>query len=552
MSLLPPPHTLGLPKKFQKWRNYQEQAILDLSASPHRFNALVATTGMGKSAVYITYSILTTLEDGGRVLVLTKTKSLQTQLEEDFRSIRALDVRGKSNYDCIAEPGLKVDEGPCQSGYICALKEDGCLYFDRLRRARRSRIVVTNYSFWLSSYMRGPGVGNFDLMIIDEAHECPNELSKYLSVSITNSESRNLLRLDLPDENNWWDWIENAAKVVDLELALPSFPDRPVDDTDIHSHQDYQDTSKRYVDRLRKLKKLGKDIQTIRGLGPKLWTVEKSRWGKGSSFRWDLTDPAPLAERYLFRGIPKIIFSSATVREKTLDLLGVKNSELELLEYPSAFKKENRPIYLVNNSPRMNFRTGEEDKVRWLEIIDSILESRLDRRGIIHTVSFDRANYVMKNSRFSKHMISHDSGSESLQSAVGEYLSRKPAILVSPSVTTGIDLPGSACEYVIVSKIPFPDARSKILKARSEADPDYQFYMAAQVMVQSTGRHVRSEDDRGESFLVDGNLRWFIPRYYKFIPRWWRDATRRVDRIPKPPRPLPESSNIPRTVIEEE
>ena len=113
---------------------------------------------------------------------------------------------------------------------------------------------------------------------------------------------------------------------------------------------------------------------------------------------------------------------------------------------------------------------------------------------------------------------------------------------MSPSVTTGVDLPGAQAEYCVIPKIPYPDMRSKVLKARAKFDPDYPAYIAAQTLVQATGRGMRSADDRFESAIFDGNWGWFIRRYAGFTPRWWRKAVRRVSwqKLPAPPEALPE------------
>jgi Rad3-related DNA helicase len=131
-------------------------------------------------------------------------------------------------------------------------------------------------------------------------------------------------------------------------------------------------------------------------------------------------------------------------------------------------------------------------------------------------------------------MVLHDPGSESLMKAVEEYLGKKPAVLVTPAATTGLDFPYDACEYQVIAKIPYPDMRSKVLRARMKVDQDYPSYLAMQTLVQSCGRGMRAEDDQCETFLVDGNAGWFLSRYARFSPRWWRKAIRKTTGIPKP------------------
>lgn len=131
-------------------------------------------------------------------------------------------------------------------------------------------------------------------------------------------------------------------------------------------------------------------------------------------------------------------------------------------------------------------------------------------------------------------MQTHDSGEQA--PAVQRFKdSRPPAIFISPSATTGLDFPYSTCEYQIIAKVPFPDLRSKILKARAKKDTEYPFYLAMLDVVQAAGRGMRAADDQCETFIVDDNWGWFARRYKHFAPAWFWEAVRRTDRILDPP-----------------
>lgn len=525
---LPRPVDLGFPSKFTGWRKNQDDAILDLAASEVRFSGLVAPTGSGKSLTYMAYARLI---GAGRVCVLTSTKSLQDQLEGDFRE---LDVRGKANYLCArgdVDPGVTVEEAPCQSGMYCEMRDNrggdgkiipghGCLYYDKVKEARKAEVVVTNYAFWLSANLYGKGLGPFDLLVLDEAHAAPDELAGFLSFTLQAGEVRSLVRMELPGEgtDEWWEWLKRALAKVDYETAFVKGKG-----------------TREASERLKRLGRMGRPIAQCLGIGKENWVAEKMVSGTRSSMTWDITDPAPFAEKYLFRETPRVVLSSATVREKTLRLLGVEKDESEMLEYPSNFPAGRRPVYAVGGAPRLNHRTSEGELEVWRRKIDEIIGGRLDRRGIIHTVSFRRAKEIEERSEHRGIMEMHGSGSRELQEGIARYLKRKPSVLVSPSATTGIDLPYDECEYAIIAKIPYPDMRSKAMKARMKKDRDYPAYLAAQVMVQASGRGMRAEDDQQETLVVDGNWGWFMRKYSAFTPRWWRAAVRKVERLPNPP-----------------
>jgi Rad3-related DNA helicase len=113
-------------------------------------------------------------------------------------------------------------------------------------------------------------------------------------------------------------------------------------------------------------------------------------------------------------------------------------------------------------------------------------------------------------------------------------------ILLSPSVVTGWDFPYRDCEYQILAKVPFPDTRSSIMKARIEATEHYREHLTATAIEQMAGRVMRADDDQGETFIVDGHMRWFIRRANELglFSESFNEAIQWVDEPPPPPAPL--------------
>lgn len=493
------------------------------------------------------------LKGEGRVCILVATKAQQDQLERDFGHLEGLvDVRGQSNYPCLVKEDTTVEDGPCHTGVLCPHKNPGskrgfrpeslfdedeeidevpdddaepCPYYETVRKAQSAPIVVTNYSFWLAKNAYSGGIGDFDMLVMDEAHAAPGELAAFLSLTIHEQDASGLLRMELPGEATWFKWAEAAREVCEREKLFISSS---------------RSTEKSKIRRLRKLKTLSSKLHLLLDLGTKIWTPERQK----HSMRWDVTNPGPLAERFLFRDTEENVLSSATVRPKTLELLGVEEEDKDFFEYPSNFPVSRRPIWVLQRDtegrriPRMNFRTTEMEREGWHDTINKLVGDRLDRRGIVHTVSYSRAREIYDRSPHAHYMILHDPGSESLLAAVEEYLDRKPSVLVTPAATTGLDFPYDHCEYQVIAKIPYPDMRSKVLRARMKVDSDYPSYLAMQTLVQSCGRGMRAQDDQVETFIVDGNFNWFLGRYAAFSPRWWRKAIRKTTGIPKPMKAL--------------
>ena len=206
--------------------------------------------------------------------------------------------------------------------------------------------------------------------------------------------------------------------------------------------------------------------------------------------------------------------------------------QYEFMEYPSTFEKERRPVYRIP-TVRLNKDTDEEGYRTWLTRIDQIIRDRLGRKGVIHTVSYKRAQLVMEKSEYRKYMMIHNS--KNTRAVVEAFRkSDPPAILVSPVMDTGWDFIGPQARWMIVGKLPWPDTRAAVMRARKEKDPEYMAYLTMQGLVQMSGRGMRSEDDWCEVFVIDDSLGWFMKGHGEFAPQWFREAIKWVNVIPEP------------------
>lgn len=291
--------------------------------------------------------------------------------------------------------------------------------------------------------------------------------------------------------------------------------------------------NKRGLSQVRELRDLTRRLHAIKTMKGE-WVHEEARDRRGRRVvRFDPVWPGEYAEASLFAGVPHVILTSATIRPKTLELLGVSDAgTYDFIEYPSGFDVSRRPFTWVP-TVRVRFDMDPGHARLWVAKIDAIIRNRLDRKGIIHTVSYSRRDYILRYSEFASRMLSHDAGG--LQDCVARFRAAGPGtVLVSPSAGTGFDFPGADCRYQIIGKVPFPDSRSKVLQARQDRDPDYFAYVAAQQLVQMAGRGMRSAQDWCETFIIDDNWAWFFSKFKAFMPRWFTASCRKSVTVPPP------------------
>lgn len=496
------PAQLGLPDKFDKWRMGQESVVKNMCYPRQKYHVSVVPTGGGKSVCYMTAAVL----NQGRTLILTSTKGLQDQLSSEFGDHVAV-VKGKSAYKCRASGDQYwCHTGTCRWGYDCPYKRSGCRYWDAVRAANRAKIVVANYSFWMNN---SPDViGTFSLLVCDEAHDAAEQLLGALSMEIRQDEIVGIIP-----------WVESSGK-----------------------QSDYYEWAKVLKGRVDDLVKKGKgsergklrhlNLQTKLQLLEQIWVGNWVVEHKGKEVSFDAIWPAPLAQGYLFRGIPRIIMTSAFVTRADLKMLGVEDDESEYLEYPSPIPVNSRLVTFIPTA-RMDRRVTTAGMTAWANRIDGIAGSRLGYKGIIHTISYDRAVRIKGFSKFKDFMLSNTKGVSTTEMVELFKVLDPPQILVSPSIVTGYDFPYEDARWQIIGKIPFPDSRPLVMEARKKVNPDYGCYIALKQMVQASGRITRAPDDWGETFIIDDHFKWVVGKYRALLPKYFLNAVRTSITIPQ-------------------
>jgi Rad3-related DNA helicase len=187
----------------------------------------------------------------------------------------------------------------------------------------------------------------------------------------------------------------------------------------------------------------------------------------------------------------------------------------------------------------LRYDSPPEDVRRLIEFMDKeIIKPRLDRKGLIATMSYKYQQEIMSHSQYSNIMLGNtqDPASDSAQEVAEEFRRAKPpALLASPSFTTGWDFPMDQCEYIIVFKTPWVPAFSKIAKARLAKDPRYADALGMKMLEQICGRGMRRMNDRCEVFMIDGSIGGFLFNNRTLAQDWFYDAVRGVPTVPKPP-----------------
>lgn len=543
------PADLSFPSRFSTYRRAQSE-ITDFvlygpggglvpnsesnsALGPRRFMCVGAPAGIGKSLTAHTIGKLS----GMRYAVLTATRALEDQQAEDFvDGADVVNIRGKANYTCVDwQPGLaecNCDEGSGERECPRAGKP-GCTYFDQAQAARRARGIVTNYAYWIASRMANPRAletpgQKIGMLICDEAHLCMGMLANALSTWVSNEdlhrwagkETRALVKSAKGEEwgrvNSEWvtalEYVSLGARVKMTELETEFGGSAKA-----ATGPDYQRLVKLLagVDRV---VSHGRDNNWI-------WRLTRN----GISF--DCIWPGKYADRYLWSGVEKVVLMSATLVPKAMHLLRIPSTEYCFKEWPRQFAAKNCPVWWVPNG-RMGQKSGEVGLAKCVSFGDQLFNEWRGRKGIVHTPSYKLARALQSHCKWGRYMFLNENGGDAAETARRFRLAKPPAVLVSPSFTTGHDFPDEQAEWEWIPKLPFPDRSDPIALARKEDDPDYDNYQTMQTLVQACYRGQRHENDKCTVVITDdavGNFRNYAKR---FAPRWYRVDKWEGDGIP--------------------
>jgi ATP-dependent DNA helicase DinG len=455
-----------------------------------------APTGLGKSAI-----ARALLEKYNTGLVVTASKHLQRQYSRDFPDM--VELVGRGNFQCVLKR-VSCDRGYYEKAPNKPPKKycKACPYQQRVQEALGGRFYSANYSSALWTARKDEIRG---IIIIDEGHKTENELLANLTVRIE-QKAWEALDVDEPDSDDLEDlkeWVEDYADALE---------DR--------GWGHYEPAE---CDRM---------VSSIRNM---LSTWNYLRWvGQASleSMYKNFVEFKPLklnryeTMRLLGKGERALILSATILNPQEMARnLGLKDDEWAYLRSNKAFPARTRPVVFTDGAPPITRGTMEEG-LDWLtSSIEQIMEEHDNDKGLVHTCSTKIAKHLKENLpdpdqrlllaygkgkdvAFRKHMVEKDS----------------PTILVSPSMTEGVDLRGDLARFIIIAKCPFMSLGDKQVFERSKFDREWYTMHTVRQIIQACGRGSRSEDDYCITYILDKKVNDVLHEHEENVPEWFWDA----------------------------
>ena len=523
---------------FPDIRPAQEAAMTAWSGAiqHNKFSVIMELpTGSGKSG--LAWTIGAHAVDHGSqgyqpgAYILTTQKSLQTQYMRDFGSKGMTELMGAANYRCR---DFSTD---CQSGSMIrrSMKARGkeedipaceyCEYRSAKGVFAASGVGVTNFAYFLSEVKHIGQLKPREVLIIDEAHNTEAQILGQVEIEITRSRCADLGILPPPKINNG-DIQRARAWVLDNYLPPAEVYLEHLQSEVLRLPQAEQVAGMRRASNMEQFLGRMKAIQNPEGVRDWFCNVDDTT---GALKLRPLT-AASFAYDSLFRMGRRVLFLSATILDAGSFArgLGLDPADIGVRKVGSDFPKENRRIRVFPTGS-MSRKNQQATLPHMLAMIKNILDRHPNEKGLIHTQSYALTSIIrsaLADTVHAERLLVPDAGYDQRKAHLeAHHNSSEPTVLLSPSMTEGLDLYGDLSRFQIIPKVPYPSWGDPFIKARMDHDAGWYDWITCLTLAQATGRSIRSRTDHAVTYILDSDFINLMGRCgNKILPEWWRDA----------------------------
>ena len=438
--------------------------------------------------------------------VLTTTKNLQNQYKELFPSSTLF--KGKANYQCEIDDSFTVEHAPCvisPNQKRRCWSDCICPYYETRNSALVDQFSILNYAsfFNLPDHLK-----KRQIIICDECSELEDEIVKYYSVTINYKQlafvdvSVSKLTTETPAKVLGWLADVSAA----LQRTIEQFNERP-----------RYEKNKNEIVKQQLRKEIYESIaHTVNHWEDAQYIVEKDTEKVFiTPYKIDKLTSC------LFNFAEVIVLMSATIVDKAAFARNLGITNYKYVDIPSTFEPKKSPIYCHSKFP-LNRTTLSKNLPKVIDLIEEIAKNHKDEKGIIHTHSF-AITQAVQNRLSGRRFLYREEGSTNEMIVKEHCLRTDSTVLVSPSLTMGLDLKGDLGKWQIIVKLPYPSLANKRINMLFEKDRDwYQMKMFIS-LIQAAGRCTRTKEDESVTYILDGLSGKVIIENSKILPKHFLD-----------------------------
>lgn len=440
-------------------------------------------------------------------IALTITKSLQDQYQSLFNDTAVL--KGKSNYTCAIDSRFNVDIAPCI--YLTELKdkcmqECKCPYYNTRTETLISQFAALNYSMYMSLPNH---VKKREYLICDEASELEDELvkrfSRELNFKLLRKLKINPATIPVSNYTKFRSWLNGFCDTLNEESQeLQTRLKKKRNETTLADRQRYT-LVKSLLMSLRTTLDTWNDCEYMIEKNAESITLKPLKVDNLSKHIFDHAD--------------RVLLMSATIIDPNhfARALGIDN--FEYIEVDSTFDPKKAPIYCTSKV-KLNHKNIREQLPRIVQQIKEICTHHKDVKGVIHTHTHEITEYIkskINNPRF----IFRESGVNNEQILKQHTDNEDNTVLVSPSLTYGVDLKDDLARFQIIIKAAYLPLGDERVKKLFKEDPHWYQNKMLSNLIQACGRGVRSVDDHCVTYILDGCITDAVIKCKSRLPRYF-------------------------------
>jgi Rad3-related DNA helicase len=550
---------MSLKKDLSKYKPRKEQKdALSFIESEYqknktnKFFLLNLPVGSGKShlALMISDWYKKNVNKTARVDIITNSKILQDQYSGTYESIS--DLKGKDNYECESY-SCSCAQGS-EFNRLNKTSCESCPYSYSRENFISGGISLTNFYLYILYSIYNPKLmesRDARVLIVDESHEFDDVMSDFISIKITETVVK---KFKFSNESEVIKKLKSVSSILDYVEFLKYLSGEIV--TTVEQMEGGLSTQRRNIREDKRDLKISKLLKTkntdvkvmqlvtdLKQYQLKIevflkeykentnnWVLE-SNWNEKTRQKELSLEPIwayDYLDKYVFSQYDMVFLMSGTILDKNLfcQLNGLDVSKAVYYSIPSPFPLRNRPIFYMPLG-KMSYKSKEETFKKYIPYIKKLLDKYKNKKGIIHTNSFELAKWI-ENSIKDPRLIFHDSSNKDEMLKFHKE-SDKPTVIVSPSMDTGVSFDNDDARFQIIAKVPYPSLGSQKNKLRQSNNPDWYSWKTVAGLIQMTGRPVRSDMDYADTIIIDGGFGDVMKHSSHFIPEWIQEAIKKIN-----------------------
>jgi ATP-dependent DNA helicase DinG len=461
-----------------------------------------------------------------------------------------------------------------------------CEYFNQLNIALASSHSIFNYSIFLAFLPYNKSLHERELLVLDEGHLLETEIVKFKGLSISKrrwkryidnleiidygyddierwvdflidletkmlvaTDNSSLAKLLAIERNVKYNYCNNGRKEISAAAAVKkdsNNKNRIVSASELFD-SDYE-IEKKYaidddilkkstrtfgeelaVDAIKDTERLTRTINSIL-LNPKNWIISEI---KKDNYKVDKLELKPLDIssycKSVFEKGSKVLIMSATIlnNKAFCKSIGLGMDDVKFIRVKSDFPVEHRAIYPLNIA-YLNYSNLQslDTKVKISRAVDNLMSIYKNDKGIIHTTSYEQLTFIKDNisKENARRLLITDPEIQRDEVIFQHTSTKKPTVLISPSLHTGLDLKDELSRFQIITKVPYPSKGDRWTNSKRESDEEWYYWQTALRLIQAYGRSIRSKDDWAKTYILDSAFSYFIKKNKNMVPDWFIQA----------------------------